>query len=51
MKLGELQKLAKNLAQNSGANLQEQMHRHILAMGLDPNNFYQELENNSIYKI
>ena len=47
MKLGELQKLAKSLVPNPDADLQDQMHSHILSLGLDPNNFYQELEMTS----
>ena len=43
MKLGQLHQLAKAISLSPGNDLQEQ----IIAMGLDPNNLYQELEMTS----
>lgn len=47
MKLGELRKIAQTVAETGGANDHKKMYEYILAMGLDPNTFYQELEMTS----
>ncbi len=47
MKLGELRQLAQTVAETGGANDPKRMYECILAMGLDPGTFYQELEMSS----
>lgn len=47
MKLSELQKLASTISKTDGPNDPQKIYEYIQAMGLDPNNFYQELEMTS----
>ena len=47
MKLGELRKLARFVAGMEGADAQKKMQEHMLALGMDPSTFYQELEMTS----
>lgn len=47
MKLGELRKIAQAVAETGSANDHKKMYETIMAMGLDPNTFYQELEMTS----
>lgn len=47
MKLGELRKLAQNFTETVSEKDHKKMYEHILALGLDPNTFYQELEMTS----
>lgn len=49
MKLGELRKLARSVAGMEGADAQKKMQEHMLALGMDPGTFYQELEMTSHY--
>lgn len=44
MKLGELHRLMKAISETGNATDPQTISAHISAMGLDPNNFYQELE-------
>lgn len=47
MKLGELRNLAQSMTGMHPADAQQEMHQRMLALGLDPNTFYQELEMTS----
>lgn len=47
MKLGELRKLAQSITETENGNDPKKMYEHIVAMGLDPSTFYQELEMTS----
>ena len=47
MKLGELRKLARFAAGMEGADAQKKVQEHMLALGMDPGAFYQELEMTS----
>ena len=49
MKLGELRKLARFAAGMEGADAQKKVQEHMLALGMDPGAFYQELEMTSRY--
>ncbi len=49
MKLTELQKLAKQVPDLRGAELQQWMQRHLPDIGMDPDAIYQELEMTSRY--
>ncbi len=49
MKLRELRKLAAALPDMEAPDIQEQMRRQVLLMGLDPDALYQELEMTSSY--
>ena len=47
MKLGELQKIARSLAELNGSQTQKMLNEQMLTLGIDPNTFYQELEMTS----
>lgn len=47
MKLGDLQKLARTISARNDAEAQQKLHQRMRELGLDPNNFYQELEMTS----
>lgn len=49
MKLGELRKLAAALPQLRASDMQEQLRKHVLLLGLDPDALYQELEMTSAF--
>ena len=49
MKLGELRKLAAALPDLQSPDIQEQMRKQVLLLGLDPDALYQELEMTSAY--
>ena len=44
MKLGELRQISQSLVKAEGSAAQQSMYEQILALGLDPHTFYQELE-------
>ena len=49
MKLGELRKLAAALPDLQSPDIQEQLRKQVLLLGLDPDALYQELEMTSAY--
>ena len=49
MKLGDLRKIAQNIGQLQGPQLEQHLQEQMRALGLDPGKIYQELEMTSRY--
>ncbi len=47
MRLGELQKISQSLLASEDPSSQKKIYEHLLALGINPNTFYQELEMTS----